>query len=125
MWLTSFKAEGDAHKKERERYTMTRQEYSDFRYIRSYKTKGFPLNYGTTLRIPTNRSEDYKIRLHCLYSEWGFHPCSVRVDKPWCDEEVIVYIFGRTWEDRDGRVQSWERLYTDDERRRFDSALHA
>ena len=104
---------------------MTRQEYNDFRYIRSYKTKGLPLNYGTALRIPTNRTEDYKIRLHRLYSEWGFHPASVRVDKPFCDEEAIIYIFGQTWKDENGNEQSWTRLYTEDERRRFDSALHS
>ncbi len=104
---------------------MTRQEYNDYRYIRSYKTKGFPLNYGTTLRIPTSRSEDYKVRLHRLFSEWGFHPAGICIDKPFCEEEVIVYIFGRTWEDAEGRLQSWERLYTEDERKRFASALHS
>lgn len=103
---------------------MTRQEYNDYRYIRSYPRRGFPLNYGTTLRIPTSRSEDYKTRLHALYCDWGFHPASVRIDKPFCDEECIIYIFGRTWQDSNGTVQSWARLYTDEERERFDRALH-
>lgn len=104
---------------------MTRQEYNDFRYIRSYPRRGFTLNHGTTLRIPTARSEDYKIRLHRLYSEWGFHPASVRVDRPFCDEECIIYIYGRTWYDESGSAQDWTRLYTEEERRRFDSALHS
>ena len=102
---------------------MTRQEYSDFRYIRSYKTKGFALNYGTVLRIPTRRRHDYKMRLHSLYSEWGFHPASVRVDKPFCDEEAIIYIYGLTWENEDGKPQNWERLYTESEKQQFRSAL--
>lgn len=104
---------------------MTRQEYNDFRYIRSYPNRGIIPGPGTTLRIPVDRSEDFKIRLHKLYSEWGFHPASVRVDKPFCDEETIVYIFGRTWEDADGTAQSWTRLYTYEERERFDRALHS
>ena len=103
---------------------MTRQEYNDFRYICSYPRKGFPLKHGTTLRIPTNRSVDFKVKLHRLYSEWGFHPASVRVDRPFCDEEVIIYIYGRTWYDERGAAQDWTRLYTEEERRRFDAALH-
>ena len=106
-------------------FKMTRQEYNDFRYIRSYKRKGFSLNHGTTLRIPVARSVDYKLRLHKLFSEWNFHPASVCIDKPFCDELCIVYIYGRTWEDSDGIAQPWTRLYTDDERRAFDHALHS
>lgn len=104
---------------------MTRQEYNDYRYIRSYKTKGFPLTYGTTLRIPVERSVDYKIRLHRLFSEWGFHPAGIRADKPFSDIVCIVYIYGREWIDADGQAQSWEYLYTEEERKRFDAALHA
>lgn len=106
---------------------MTREEYNDFRYIRSYKRKGFALNYGTTLRIPLGGSEDYKLRLHRLYSEWGFHPAAVRPsgDMPFCDIPCIVYIFGRTWKDGEGHEHSWTRLYTEEERKAFDSALHS
>ena len=105
---------------------MTRAEYNDYRYIKSYKTKGFALGFGTQLTIPTEASVDYKIRLHKLYSEWNFHPASVRVDPHWFDDkERIVYIFGREWKDDDGNYRSWTELYTLEERERFDKALHS
>ena len=46
---------------------MTRQEYAEFRYIRSYEKK-FDLGPGTTLTIRTDASADYKHRLHELYT---------------------------------------------------------
>lgn len=104
---------------------MTRKEYNDYRYIRSYKTKGFPLTYGTTLRIPVARSVDYKLRLHKLFSEWGFHPAGIRDNSYFDDETCIVYIYGREWTDADGRAQPWTYLYTEKERASFDAALHS
>lgn len=43
---------------------MTRDEYNEYRHIRSYKTKGFPLSCGATLTIPTDASSDYKHHIH-------------------------------------------------------------
>ena len=103
---------------------MTRAEYNEYRYIRSYKTKGFPLDHGTQLTIPTDATPDYKRRLNELYVSWNFHPASIRVDTHWFDDrERIIYIFGRTWKDNSGNDRSWEELYSTEEKTRFAQAL--
>ncbi len=103
---------------------MTREEYNLFRRIRADARRfGMP-TYGCQYTIPTDGSPDFKQRLHALYESWGLHPASVRVDRHWFDDrERIIYIYGRTWEDRDGSLQSWERLYSEEERARFSAAL--
>lgn len=106
---------------------MTRAEYNEYRYIKSYKTKGFPLTHGTILAIPTDASPDYKHRLDALYTEWGFHPASIRTDTRMFDNrERIVYIFGRneTFTDYYGKVYGWDALYTTEEKARFAAALN-
>ena len=106
---------------------MTRKEYNEYRYIKSYETKGFPLTYGTTLTIPTDASPDYKHRLDALYSGWGFHPGNIKTDpRMYDDRERIIYIFGRneTYTDSYGRPYSWEALYTEEEKARFAAALN-
>ena len=101
---------------------MTRQEYAEFRYIRSYEKK-FDLGPGTTLTIRTDASADYKHRLHELYTSWGFHPASVRVDNHFYDDrERIIYIAGLSF-DLHGEQHPWTELYTDEERARFAAAL--
>ena len=103
---------------------MTRAEYNEFRYIRSTAHKyGMP-TYGCQYTIPTDASPDYKARLHELYVGWNMHPASVRVDTHYFDDrERIVYIYGRTWQDNEGRERSWEELYTTEEKERFTRAL--
>lgn len=105
---------------------MTRQEYNDFRYIRSYP-KHWKLGYGTTLTIPTDASPDYKHRLDELYTSWNFHPASVRVDSHMLDDrERIIYIYGRdeVFTDYYGRQYTWEALYSKEEKARFAAALN-
>jgi len=102
---------------------MKRAEYNEFRYIRSYERK-FELGYGTTLTIRTNGSAEYKKALHDLYTLWGFHPASVRVDSRMYDDlERIIYIYGRTF-DLNGEEHPWTELYTDEEKARFEAALN-
>ena len=105
---------------------MTRQEYNEYRSIRaSAKKYGLP-TYGCQYTIRTNASVEYKVKLHKLYSEWGLHPASVRVDTYYFDDqERIIYIYGRTWKDDEGREYPWTSLYTYEERERFDRALHS
>ena len=101
---------------------MTRDEYNEFRYIRSYERK-FDLGPGTTLTIRTDAGADYKHRLDALYRSWGFHPASVRVDsRMYDDKERIIYIHGLTFVLR-GEPHPWTELYTDEERARFAAAL--
>ena len=101
---------------------MTRAEYNEFRYIRSYERK-FDLGPGTTLTIRTDASADYKHRLHELYTSWGFHPASVRVDNHFYDDrERIIYIHGLSF-DLHGEPHPWTELYTSEERARFAAAL--
>ena len=101
---------------------MTREEYNEFRYIRSYERK-FDLGPGTTLTIRTDASADYKHRMDALYRSWGFHPASVRVDTHWYDDkERIIYIYGLTF-DLHGEEHPWTELYTLEERERFERAL--
>ena len=105
-----------------EAITMTRQEYNEFRYIRSYEKK-FDLGPGTTLTIRTDASAEYKPRLDALYRSWGFHPASVRVDSRMFDEkERVIYIHGLTFDLR-GEQHPWSELYTNEERARFAAAL--
>lgn len=102
---------------------MTRKEYNDYRYIRSYQTKGWKLSYGTTLTIPTDASRDYKAKLHDLYMSWGFHPAAVRIDRQFYDDQMrIIYIYGLSY-DLHGEKKSWETLYTEDEKFRFRAYL--
>ena len=103
---------------------MTRQEYNDYRSIAAYPRRGFSLSYGTVLRVHVNRSVEYKEKLHNLFTSWGFHPASVCIDRPFCDEETIQYIFGMTWKDAAGHDRSWKELYTREEKEEFDRALH-
>ena len=108
--------------KRTEAITMTRQEYNEFRYIRSYEKK-FDLGTGTTLTIRTDASAEYKHRLDALYRSWGFHPASVRVDSRMFDEkERVIYIHGLTFDLR-GEQHPWSELYTNEERARFAAAL--
>ena len=108
--------------KRTEAITMTRQEYNEFRYIRSYEKK-FDLGPGTTLTIRTDASAEYKHRLDALYRSWGFHPASVRVDSRMFDEkERVIYIHGLTFDLR-GEQHPWSELYTNEERARFAAAL--
>ena len=101
---------------------MTRQEYNEFRYIRTYEKK-FDLGPGTTLTIRTDASAEYKHRLDALYRSWGFHPASVRVDSRMFDEkERVIYIHGLTFDLR-GEQHPWSELYTNEERVRFAAAL--
>ena len=102
--------------------TMTREEYNEFRYIRSYEKK-FDLGPGTTLTIRTDGGSDYKHRLDALYRSWGFHPASVRIDSRMFDEkERIIYIHGLTF-DLHGEPHPWTELYTAEEKERFSKAL--
>ena len=108
--------------KRTEAITMTRQEYNEFRYIRSYEKK-LDLGPGTTLTIRTDASAEYKHRLDALYRSWGFHPASVRVDSRMFDEkERVIYIHGLTFDLR-GEQHPWSELYTNEERARFAAAL--
>ena len=101
---------------------MTREEYNEMRYIRS-NMRQFTLGYGTTLTIRTDASADYKHRLHQLYTDAGFHPASVRVDKSMYDDRLrIIYIYGLSF-DLHGEEHPWTELYTDEERARFAAAL--
>ena len=101
---------------------MTRAEYNEFRYIRSYE-KQFALGYGTTLTIRTDGSAEYKKALHDLYTGWGFHPASVRVDRSmYDDKERIISLYGLTFDLR-GEEHPWTELYTEEERGRFEAAL--
>lgn len=104
---------------------MTRNERKEYNHIKQYETRHKEwMTYGTTLTIRTDRSNEYKEALHRLYSAWGFHPASVRVDTSWYDEnERIIYIYGLTWEDNDGGEHPWTELYTNEERARFQTAL--
>ena len=102
---------------------MKRSERNEFNYIRK-SLKGFTLGYGTTLTIRTDGSHEYKQALHEHYTSLGFHPASVRVDTHWYDDkERIIYIFGRTWTDNEGRERPWTELYTPEERADFAAAL--
>lgn len=103
---------------------MTREEYNEFRRIKATCHRyGMPSS-GCMYTIPVDGSADYKARLDALYTSWNMHPASVRVDKHYFDDkERIIYIYGRTWEDNDGKKHSWTELYTAQERARFADAL--
>ena len=102
---------------------MTREEYNELRYIRSYEKK-FDLGRGTTLTIRTNGGAEYKKTLHNLYTKWGFHPANVKVDSRMYDNaERIIYIHGLTF-DLNGEEHPWTELYTDKERAAFAAALN-
>ena len=101
---------------------MKRAERNEYNYIRCYE-KQFDLSYGTTLTIRTDASAEYKRTLHELYTGWGFHPASVRVDSHMYDDrERIIYIYGMTF-DLNGEEHPWTELYTNEERSRFEAAL--
>jgi hypothetical protein len=105
---------------------MTRQEYNDFRYIKSTAKKYGQPGHGCQYTIPTDASPDYKARLHELYTSWNLHPAAVRVDRHYFDDrERIIYIFGRDekYIDTFGNVFTWEALYTTEEKARFAAAL--
>ena len=102
---------------------MKRAERNEFNYIRRYE-KQFDLGYGTTLTIRTNGSAEYKKALHDLYTGWGFHPASIRVDTHFFDDqERIHYLFGKTF-DLNGEEHPWTELYTTEEKARFAAALN-
>ena len=117
------RTDGNMHTtKAKEDTTMKRAERNEYNYIRRYE-KQFDLSYGTTLTIRTNGSAEYKRALHELYTGWGFHPASVRVDsRMYDDRERIIYIYGMTF-DLNGEERPWTELYTDEERARFAAAL--
>ena len=101
---------------------MKREERNEFNYIKRYE-KQFDLGYGTTLTIRTDGGSEYKHALHDLYTGWGFHPASVRVDRTMYDnKERIIYIYGLTF-DLHGEEHPWTELYTQEERERFTRAL--
>ena len=103
---------------------MTREEYNEFRYIRS-SLKKFTLGHGTTVTVRTDAGADYKHRLDDLYTSLNFHPASIRRDpRMYDDKERIIYIFGRTWTDNEGRERPWTELYTPKERTSFAAALN-
>ena len=102
---------------------MTRNEYNEFRYIRK-TLKGLTLSYGTTLTIRTNGGPEVKQALDALYTGLNFHPASIRVDNHFFDDqERILYIYNRTWQDNEGRDHDWSELYTAEEKARFEEAL--
>ena len=102
---------------------MKREERNEFNYIRRYEKELGLLTYGTTLTIRTDGSSEFKKALHDLYTGWGFHPASVRIDRHMFDEkERIIYIFGLTF-DLHGEEHPWTELYTPEERERFARAL--
>ena len=102
---------------------MKRSERNEFNYIRR-SLKGFTLGYGTTLTIRTDGSAEFKHALHELYTGWGFHPASVRVDsRMYDDRERVIYIYGLTF-DLNGETHPWTELYTDEERAHFAAALN-
>ena len=102
---------------------MKREEYNEFLYIRS-SLKKFTLGHGTTVTIRTDASPEYKHRLDALYTSLNFHPSSVRTDPRMYDEkERVIYIFGRTWTDNEGKEHPWTELYTPEERECFEVAL--
>ena len=104
---------------------MTRSEYNEVRAIEKSIRQFDRPSYGTTLTIRTDASPDYKARLHRYYTALGFHPASVRVDRAWYDDrERIIYIYGLDFEGRDGKRESWEVLYTAEEKARFAAALN-
>lgn len=106
---------------------MTRAERTEFTQIRrdmnNYKKSGC-LGYGCTLTIRTNAGSEYKQALHQLYTELGFHPAAVRVDRRMYDEnERVIYIFGLSF-DLDGEAHPWTELYTAEEKASFQEALN-
>lgn len=107
---------------------MKREERNEFNYIRKSlreHSKHSPLGSGTQLTIRTDRCAEYKKALHDLYTSYGFHPCSVNPN-PWPlydHVERIIYIYGLTWDDADGIPQSWDRLYSKEEKAKFAKAL--
>lgn len=104
---------------------MTRNEYNEVRYIEKSIRQFSKPGHGTTLTIRTDASPDYKNRLHRFYTALGFHPASVRVDPHWYDDrERIIYVYGLTFEGRNGEREPWTVLYTDEERARFAAALN-
>ena len=101
---------------------MTRQEYNEFRYIRSYEKK-YDLGPGTTLTMGQDASADCNDRMDAIYRSWGFHPASVRVNSRMFDEkERVIYIHGLTF-DLHGEPHPWTELYTQEEHARFAAAL--
>ena len=101
---------------------MTREEYNEFRYIRS-SLKKFTLGHGTTVTVRTDAGADYKHRLDDLYTSLNFHPASIRRDpRMYDDKERIIYIYGLTF-DLNGEEHPWTELYTTEERERFSKAL--
>ena len=61
---------------------------------------------------------------YAVYTSLNFHPASIRRDpRMYDDKERIIYIFGRTWTDNEGRERPWTELYTPDECASFAAAL--
>lgn len=108
---------------------MTREEYNEYRYIKSYEKK-FSLDKGTLLTIRVNASSDYKHKLDELYASWNFHPASVTLGDGFGHKyddgiERIHYIYGRNdvYHDYYGKPYTWQKLYTQEELERFEKAL--
>lgn len=108
---------------------MKRNEYNEYRYIKSDMNK--MINkwhcspYGSMYTININgTSTEYRMKLDALYRQYGYHPASIKIDTHMLDENPrICYIYGQTWEDNEGNLQSWERLYTKEEKDTFTKAL--
>lgn len=102
---------------------MKRIEYNLLRRLRA-DLKKFS-GEGTTLTIAVNdMSVEFKTACHQMYMENGFHPANVRVDSHFFDDELrVIYVYGLTWEDAEGRAHSWTELYTDVERACFEAAI--
>lgn len=103
---------------------MTRTERNEFNYIRKTLQQFTSLGYGSTLTIRTDASSEYKHALHEFYTSLGFHPADIRTDPDhYDDKERLIYIYGLTWEDDEGKERSWKELYTEDERKRYSAVL--
>ncbi len=102
---------------------MKRAERSEYTYIKN-SLKKFNWGAGTILTIRTNAGTEYKEALHQLYTERGFHPAGITTDDRRFDgQERILYIYGLTWKDNEGRDHSWAELYTKEEKERFNAKL--
>lgn len=101
---------------------MKREERSEYTYIKNRSAK--IAGAGSLLTIRTNASAEYKKALDKLYTEKGFHPCTIKVDsRMFDDNERIIYVYGNTFTDGEGNERSWTELYTKEEKARFSEAL--
>ena len=107
---------------------MKRAERSEYTQIKNtlknYHERG-TLDNSTMLTIRTDAGSEYKKALHELYTGYGYHPASIRVDTHLLDEhERIHYIYGLTY-DLHGEERPWTDLYTKGEQAKFEAALNS